>query len=86
MRSITLNNVIIVTRGMKDTLAASSGVLSRESVEAVNAVNAIGCGDAFAAGFLMSWLSEQNIQDALAKGKWCATRNTFSLRPGSIID
>jgi len=86
LRSITLNNIIIVTRGKNDTLAASSGVLSRESVEAVNALNTIGCGDAFSAGFLMSWLNEQNIQNALSKGKWCATRNTFSLRPGSIID
>ena len=86
LRSITLNNIIIVTRGKNDTLAASSGVLSRESVEAVNALNTIGCGDAFSAGFLMSWLNEQNIQNALTKGKWCATRNTFSLRPGSIID
>jgi len=86
LRSMTLNNIIIVTRGMKDTFGASSGVLSRESVEAVSALNTIGCGDAFSAGFLMSWLNEQNIQNALAKGKWCATRNTFSLRPGSIID
>jgi len=86
LRSITLNNIIIVTRGMKDTLAASSGVLSRESTEEVSAVNTIGCGDAFSAGFLMSWLNEQNIQNALSRGKWCATRNTFSLRPGSIID
>jgi len=86
IRSIALNNIIIVTRGLKDTFAASSGVLARESAEAVSVVNTIGCGDAFSAGFLMSWLNEQNIQNALAKGKWCATRNTFSLRPGSIID
>ena len=86
LRSITLNNLIIVTRGTKDTLAASSGVLSREEAETVSALNTIGCGDAFSAGFLMSWLNERNIPSALAKGKWCATRNTFSLRPGSIID
>lgn len=85
-KSAELGCVIIVTRGAKDTYAASNGDGFRHAVESVTALNAIGCGDSFSAGFLFSWLADRDIANALAKGTWCARRNALNLRPGSILD
>ena len=81
-----LGNTIVVTRGSKDTFAASKGSSFRHAVRAVKALNAIGCGDSFSAGFLYSWLADRDVPKALEKGSWCATRNALNLRPGSIRD
>lgn len=85
-RSGALGNTIVITRGSKDTFAASNGIVFRQKVNAVTAVNAIGCGDSFTAGFLYSWLKDKDTGVALAKGGECATLNALNLRPGSIRD
>jgi fructose-1-phosphate kinase PfkB-like protein len=85
-KSTELGCTIVVTRGSKDTYAASRGEGFRHPVNAVTALNAIGCGDSFTAGFLHSWLEDRDTAKALAKGSWCATRNALNLRPGSILD
>jgi fructose-1-phosphate kinase PfkB-like protein len=85
-RSAETGSLIVVTRGSRDTLAAAGGAGYRGRVERVPALNAIGCGDAFNAGFLRAWLAEGDVALALERGAWCATRNALSLRPGSIRD
>lgn len=85
-KSAELGSAIVVTRGSKDTYAASNGKGFHHAVEAVSALNAIGCGDSFTAGFLHSWLADRDVAKALAKGTWCARRNAFNFRPGSILD
>jgi len=85
-RSAETGSLIVVTRGSRDTLAASRGSGYRGRVARVGALNAIGCGDSFNAGFLHALLSDQDIASALERGAWCATRNALSLRPGSIRD
>ena len=85
-KSAELGNTIVVTRGSKDTLAGAKGAAFCQRVNAVTALNAIGCGDSFTAGFLFSWLADRDTKAALEKGCWCATRNALNLRPGSIRD
>ncbi len=77
---------IVVTRGAKDTLASSRSTGYRGSVQPVRAVNPIGCGDAFSAGFFQVWIQGAGMDEAISRGAWCATRNALSFRPGSVLD
>lgn len=86
-KSAELGAIIVVTRGSRDTFAGSpEGAPFRQPVRAVAAVNPIGCGDSFSAGFLREWLVSRDIAAALAEGTRCATLNAMSRRPGSILD
>ncbi|MBO4508870.1 MAG: hypothetical protein J5747_09560 [Spirochaetaceae bacterium] len=81
-----LNNIVVVTRGSKPTLAAEKGTPYNSPSECVKAVNTIGCGDAYNAGFLYEYLATKDMEKSLEKGKWCASRNAESLRPGVLHD
>lgn len=81
-----LNNIVVVTRGAKTTLAAEKGTPYNSPSERVKAVNTIGCGDAYNAGFLYEYLATKDMDKALEKGKWCASRNAECLRPGVLHD
>ena len=81
-----LNNIVVVTRGAKATLAAEKGKPYNSPSERVNAVNTIGCGDAYNAGFLYEYLATKDMEKSLEKGKWCASRNAECLRPGVLHD
>jgi 1-phosphofructokinase/tagatose 6-phosphate kinase len=81
-----LNNIVVVTRGSKPTLAAEKGKPYHSMSERVKAVNTIGCGDAYNAGFLYEYLATKDMEKSLEKGKWCASRNAESLRPGVLHD
>ena len=81
-----LNNIVVVTRGSKPTLAAEKGTPYHSMSERVKAVNTIGCGDAYNAGFLYEYLATKDMEKSLEKGKWCASRNAESLRPGVLHD
>lgn len=83
-KSCTLNNIIIVTQGTRPTIAAMKGEAVVFPVEKVKAVNTMGCGDAFSAGFLHEYLETGDFSGALAKGTWCAARNAEREGPGTI--
>jgi len=86
-RSTELGNAIVVTRGARETIAAYRGEVIREGIDAIDAVNTIGCGDSFAAGFLHAWIATRgDLAKSLGSGRHCATANALSLRPGSILD
>ncbi|MCD1653769.1 hypothetical protein K7J14_03530 [Treponema zuelzerae] len=85
-KSRELDSLIVITRGSKDTFAADRGELHRQKVTPVTALNAIGCGDSFTAGFLHEWLASGSVPLALAEGGRCAALNALNLRPGSIRD
>lgn len=80
-----LGNIIITTRGKETTFAAHNGTLFAEPTEIVEAVNTIGCGDSFSAGFLYEYLERRDIQKALRKGTWCAARNAEREGCGEIM-
>lgn len=83
-KSRELGNIIVVTRGADSTLAADRGTLYECASEKVRAVNTIGCGDSFNAGFLYEYMTSGNVETALKKGTWCAARNAERLSPGTI--
>ena len=83
-KSKELKNIIVVTRGEKDSLAAENGKSFRIASEKVKVLNATGCGDAFAAGFLHEYLSSKDVEKALREGTRIAARNAQSLIPGSL--
>lgn len=89
-KSSELQNLIIITRGTNPTLASFNGENYIQDIEPIKAVNTIGCGDSFNAGFIHEYLrtKEQgnlDIQSALARGTWCASRNAESESVGSIV-
>lgn len=81
-----LQNIIVVTRGKKDTIAAEKGKSVRVPIElASNVVNTTACGDSFAAGFLHDYIKNQNLESALKAGTHCASLNAQTVVPGSIL-
>lgn len=83
-KSKELQNIIVVTRGEKETLAAQNGTKFRCPVEKVTPVNTTACGDSFAAGFLHDYLLTHTVESALTSGTHCAALNAKTLVPGSI--
>ena len=83
-KSAELNNMIIVTRGIKSTYAANKGDFLECPTEKVYAVNTTACGDSFNAGFLYEYLKTKNFETSIKKGTWCAARNAERDCPGTI--
>ena len=83
-KSAELHNIIVVTRGEKDTLAANDGTPFRCPTEKIPPVNTTACGDSFSAGFLHEYLLSHNVEQALKSGTHCAALNARTIIPGSI--
>lgn len=83
-KSKELNNIIIITRGIKSTYAADKGIFFECPVEKVKAVNTTACGDSFNAGFIYEYVNSNDFEKALQKGTWCASRNAEKEIPGTI--
>lgn len=84
-RSREFNTIFVVTRGTRATIAAKAGKVYIKPVQDVRVQNTIGCGDAFSAGFLHSFVATGSIEAALDIGTDCAARNAAVNRPGSIL-
>lgn len=84
-RSREFNTIFVVTRGTRATIAAKRGTVYTKAVPGVRVQNTIGCGDAFSAGFLHSFVATGSIEAALDIGTDCAARNAAVNRPGSIL-
>lgn len=84
-KSAELNNIIIVTRGEKDTILGFSGKILIEKTEKIQIKNTIGCGDSFNAGFLYEYSISGNLEKALEMGTFAASRNAENLPPGWIL-
>lgn len=84
-KSQELNNIIIVTRGIKSTFSAQKGIFYETPIKKVNALNVIACGDSFSAGFLYEYIKSKDINASLQTGTDCAAKNAESLCPGSIV-
>ncbi|MBR1722948.1 MAG: hypothetical protein IJ727_10785 [Treponema sp.] len=83
-KSRELKNIIIVTRGKKETLASENGKNYHCAVENVKAVNTTACGDTFSAGFIYDYLLNKNIESAIKSGNHYAALNAQTIVPGSI--
>ncbi len=83
-KSLELENIIIVTRGADDTIAAKCGERFVCATEKITPLNTIGCGDSFNAGFLYEYLKSGDMEKSLQKGTWCAARNAETGAPCSL--
>ena len=83
-KSEELQNIVVVTRGTESTLAAVRSKYYECPTEKVAALNTTACGDSFNAGFLYEYVRSGDIEAALKKGTWCATRNAELEAPGAI--
>jgi len=84
-RSREFDSIFVITRGTRATIAAKAGAVYIKPVQDVRVQNTIGCGDAFSAGFLHSFMATGSIEAALDIGTDCAARNAAINRPGSIL-
>lgn len=74
----------VLTRGPQPTLYVADGAVERLAPPAVQALNPIGCGDAFAAGLVVALLRGEPLAAAIAQGHDCAVRNAAQMRPGRL--
>ena len=84
-KSLELSTIVIVTRGTKTTLAAAAGQVKEYPVEKVVPLNTTACGDSFSAGILYEYVKTQDLDAAIKKGTWCASRNAERDAPGTIV-
>eukprot|EP01105_Mastigella_eilhardi_P005415 TRINITY_DN17137_c0_g1_i1.p1 TRINITY_DN17137_c0_g1~~TRINITY_DN17137_c0_g1_i1.p1 ORF type:complete len:324 (-),score=80.16 TRINITY_DN17137_c0_g1_i1:61-1032(-) len=84
----------LITDGPRPTLYVDAHGEVREvpSDTLCDVVNTIGCGDSFTAGLAFELHQQRTdcsatdaMACAIAKGKWCATKNAQLLRPGVIM-
>lgn len=74
--------VTIVTLGSAGCLLAAEGRLERVRPPSVREVNAVGSGDAFAAGFLVGIQRGNEPLEAVRLGAACGASNATQLDPG----
>ena len=58
--------IVGVTRGSKGACFSKNGKQYNQSINEVNVVDTMGAGDSFIAGFLTSYVKDQNIESALS--------------------
>lgn len=77
--------VTVLTRGGNETLYLDGEDVRSAKPAALEPVNTIGCGDAFTAGFVLSWTTGADVAQAVAEGNRVAGLNARQLRPGTIV-
>jgi 1-phosphofructokinase family hexose kinase len=75
---------IILTNGSRSILAADTDRFFEVEFEAVKAVNPIGCGDAFTAGFAAALEDGAGFHEAIGEGIRCGALNAGLVKPGVI--
>jgi tagatose 6-phosphate kinase len=74
----------VVTDGPREVVAADETRAWRVEVPSVDAVNPVGSGDAFNAGFSLALLDGEPIEVALARGVAAGTANALVLSGGML--
>lgn len=72
----------IVTDGAREVVAADASRAWRVAVPTVEAVNPVGSGDAFNAGFSLALLDGEPLETALVRGVAAGTANALELSAG----
>lgn len=77
---------VVLTRGRFPTWLYDSCGFTEIPVRAVQAVNTVGCGDAFTAGLAWGLHEGKPLREAAEIATDCAARKAALLRPGSILE
>ncbi len=75
---------VVLTDGAQPVWYVQGGRVVRRPVKAVVPVNAIGSGDAFAAGLAAEWSETGDMDAAVDKAVWCGEQNARLIKPGVI--
>ncbi len=81
----THGTITVLTRGGNETLYLDGDEVRSAKPPRLEPVNTIGCGDAFTAGFVLSWTTGAGIEQAVVEGNRVAGLNARQLRPGTIV-
>lgn len=73
---------IVITLGSQGSLAIWENKIYRQKVKPIKIVDTTGCGDAYLAGFLSSWLADKKIKQSMNLGQVMAEKCASQL--GSI--
>lgn len=76
----------VITDGPRDSFGFDGRRFFRHPVQPVVAVNPIGCGDSFLAGFAFGLATGKALEQGLNQALDCARRNALCLRPGVIAE
>jgi len=74
----------VITRGGRDVLYASNGLLGRVTPPPIRVLNTIGSGDAFCAGLTYSLARGFTLEESVREGARCGSLNAGLLRPGTL--
>jgi tagatose 6-phosphate kinase len=74
----------VVTDGADDVVAADATMCWKATVPRIDALNAVGSGDAFDAGLALALLEGASIEVALARGVSAGAANALSLGAGML--
>lgn len=83
-RSREFRCLFVITDGPNPVLVCDGERVEEYPVQSIRAVNPIGSGDAFGAGFVSRYLATHDIRSAVEEGVRCAGANATLLRPGRI--
>lgn len=75
---------VLITLGARGALLFEGARCVSFSVEAVEAVNAVGCGDAVTGGILAGFSRGLSLPDAVRLGMACGRANAQTLLPGDL--
>jgi len=75
---------VILTDGSRKIIAADADNFFEVEVQPVNAVNSIGCGDAFTAGLAGALEDGAGFREAISEGCKCGALNAVLVRPGVV--
>jgi len=67
--------LIVITRGSKGAELYTKRGVVKYKVREVKAVDTTGAGDAFAAGFIASWVQGESLNSCLKRAHECASKN-----------
>lgn len=74
----------VITRGGREVLYASNGILDRITPPPTRVLNTIGSGDAFCAGLTYALARGLTLKESVREGARCGSLNAGLLRPGTL--
>ncbi len=82
-----LNNeleIILITLGEKGAILVKNNIILYGFIEIRGAIDTVGCGDAFLAGFIYNYFQEKSFLDCFKLALACGTANALTPGPGIL--
>ena len=76
--------IVAITMGSQGAIVSDRNQIILARPPKIVRKNPVGCGDAFLAGFILSFERKKNLKEALRLGVGCGAANAASINPGFI--